>query len=107
MTEDIKMKKQFTKIVCVPKLHLIPSSDERVVVEILWCLTLIYLCAIFFIKEISFHYKTARAGVGCSYTNLTQPTVRAMDWAGIHYTKPVFLCPGGIPSGQLLLWIAS
>lgn len=35
--------------------------------------------------------------------NLTQPTELAADWAGIDYTNPLLLRPGGIPSGRFCL----
>lgn len=55
------------------------------------------------LNGVLFPNKTVRAGAGTSYTNLTQPTDTAADWAGIDYTKPDFLRPGGIPSGRFCL----
>ena len=50
-----------------------------------------------------FPNKTVRAGARNIYTNLTQPTELAADWAGIDYTNPLLLRPGGIPSGRFCL----
>jgi len=48
-------------------------------------------------------HKTIACSVDSTTRNLTQPTEWTADWAGIDYTKPVFLRPGGIPSGRFRL----
>jgi hypothetical protein len=50
-----------------------------------------------------FPNKTVRTDVSSIYTHLTQPTEWTADWAGINYTNPLLLRPGGIPSGRFCL----